>query len=90
MSVRQRIARFFDGFAIKMMIGTLEKQVIFLYEKEGYSSKEAGALARQEMMASLRGLGVDIDSYYAVRAWKESYMAMRAEIAKMSEPQKKE
>jgi hypothetical protein len=90
MKVLRKFARLLDQFAINMMLGTIVKQVTLLYEKEGYPSQEARALARQEMMASLDGLGVDIESYYAVREWKNSYMAMRAKVAEILERQKKE
>lgn len=74
------IARFFDGIAIKLMIGTLMKQIKFEYEKAGYPTKEAEHLARAEMMASLESHLVDIDSYHEVRRWTKSYMAGRGRI----------
>jgi hypothetical protein len=73
-----RLAKFFDDIAIKMMFGSLSKEVTFDYEKLGYSSKEAQELARQEMFASMRAKNLNVDSYYDVRAWKKSYMAERA------------
>jgi hypothetical protein len=76
----RRIARFFDSFAIKMMVGTLERQVVFEYEKAGYPSREAQKLARAEMMISLAGRCVNVESYQDVRQWKASYMAERARI----------
>ena len=75
-----RISRFLDGIAIKMMLGSLLKELMFEYQKKGHSSVEAEKLARAEMMISLAGKGVDIESYYAVRSWKKSYMAERARI----------
>lgn len=64
-----------------MMLGTLTKQVTAEYEKAGYPRVEAEALAGQEITASLKGVGVNIESYYEVREWKKSYMPVRAKIA---------
>ena len=78
----RRISSLLDGIAIKMMIGSLQKQVIFEYEKAGHPSKEAEKLAQAEMMISMAGQSVNIESYEQVRNWKKSYMAERARILK--------
>jgi hypothetical protein len=72
-----RLAKFFDGIAIRMMFGSLSTEVTFEYEKMGHPRKEAQELARQEMFASMRVRNLNVDSYSDVRSWKKSYMAER-------------
>lgn len=75
-----RLAKFFDGIAIQMMIGSLSKEVAFEYEKLGHPRKAAQELAQQEMFASMRARNLNVDSYSDVRSWKKSYMAERAGV----------
>ena len=73
-----RLAKLFDGIAIKMMFGSLSKEVTFEYEKLGHPRAAAQELARQEMFTSMRARNLNVDSYSDVRSWKKSYMAERA------------
>jgi len=73
-----RLAKFFDSIAIRMMIGSLSKEVTFEYEKLGHPTRAAQELAEQEMFASMRARNLNVDSYADVRSWKKSYMAERS------------
>ena len=42
-------AQFFDGIAVKMMLGSLNKRITFEYEKSGHARKQAEEMAWQEM-----------------------------------------
>jgi hypothetical protein len=79
-SLLASVARFFDQCAIKMMIGSLMKEVMLEYRKAGYPDNEIEKLAYAEMMISLKGRAVNVESYYEVRDWKKSYMAEGARI----------
>lgn len=73
-------AQFFDGIAVKMMLGSLNKRITFEYEKSGHARKQAEEMAWQEMFISMRARNLNVASYHDVRAWKSSYMAERARI----------
>jgi len=74
------LVNFFDGIAIRMMLGSLAKEVSFEYEKLGHPKRTAQELAFQEMFASMRSKNVNVNSYYDVRDWKKSYMLERSKI----------
>jgi hypothetical protein len=74
------LAQFFDGIAVKMMLGSLNKEITFEYEQSGHARKEAEEMAWQEMFISMRARNLNVNSYHDVRAWKSSYMADRERI----------
>jgi hypothetical protein len=78
------LVKFLDGIAIRMMLGSLSKEVTFEYEKLGHPKRAAHELALQEMYASMRASNLNVNSYYDVRDWKKSYIVERAKDGRRS------
>ena len=74
------LTQFMDSISIRMMLGSLQREIAAKYEKSGHPNKQAQRLASQEMNVSLLAHGISLNSYPQVKAWKTSYMAERTKI----------